>query len=184
SGTALPVYLTLGNIPRAVIRKSGQHACILIGYLSVDKILKEELSAREVSSRVQRLFHESLGIIPEPLKEAGRAGIEVVGGDGLVRMVFPIVACYIADYPEQCLGVSCTKYGTCPKCKAKVDRLAEMQNHARSTQQWTPHVINEANINTNSNASFCLKCTSQDIAGAIFEPFWLGFPRCDIHMSI
>jgi hypothetical protein len=43
----------------------------------VDKILKEELSAREVSSRVQRLFHESLGIILEPLKEAGRTGIEV-----------------------------------------------------------------------------------------------------------
>jgi hypothetical protein len=117
------------------------------------------------------------------LKEAGRTGIEVFGGDGLVRMVFPILACYIADYPEQCL-VSCTKYGTCPKCKAKADKLAEIQKHARRTQQWTTHVINEANINTNTNASFCSKCMSQDVAGAIFEPFWLGFPHCDIHMSI
>ena len=149
----------------------------------MDKILKEELSAREVSSRVQRLFHESLGIILEPLKEAGRTGIEVVGGDGLVRMVFPILACYVADYPEQCL-VSCTKYGTCPKCKAKADELAEIQNHARRTQQWTTHVINEANTNTNTNASFRSKCMSQDVAGAVFEPFWLGFPHCDIHMSI
>ncbi|KAG0696668.1 hypothetical protein DFH29DRAFT_984553 [Suillus ampliporus] len=52
SKSAYPVYLTLGNIPRAICRKSSQHACILIGYLSMDKILKEELSAREVSSRL------------------------------------------------------------------------------------------------------------------------------------
>jgi hypothetical protein len=91
-------------------------------------------------------------------------------------MVFPILACYVADYPEQCL-VSCTKYGTCPKCKAKADELAEIQNHARRTQQWTTHVINEANISTNTNASFRSKCMSQDVAGAVFEPFWLGFPH-------
>ncbi|KAG0693086.1 hypothetical protein DFH29DRAFT_776618, partial [Suillus ampliporus] len=120
SKSAYPVYLMLGNIPRAIRRKPGQHACILIGYLSVDKILKNELSAREVSARVHRLFHASLCIILDPLKEAGKEAIEVVGGDGLVRMVFPILACYIANYPEQCL-VTCTKYGTCPKCRARAE---------------------------------------------------------------
>lgn len=95
----------------------------------MDKVLKEKLSVKEVSSRAQRLFHESLRIILEPLKEAGRTGIEIIGGDGLVRLVFPIIACYVADYPEQCL-VSCSKYGTCPKCKARADQLAEVQQFA------------------------------------------------------
>ncbi|KAG2336531.1 hypothetical protein BDR05DRAFT_896590, partial [Suillus weaverae] len=34
-------------------------------------------------------------IILEPLKDAGERGIEVVGGDGLVRLVFPILTCYV-----------------------------------------------------------------------------------------
>jgi hypothetical protein len=183
SKSAYPVYLTLGNIPRAIRRKPGQHACVLIGYLSVDKVLKEELSAREVSSRVQRLFHDSLRIILEPLKKAGEIGIEIVGGDGLVRLVFPILACYVADYPEQCL-VTCTKYGTCPKCRARADELAEIQRFSSRTQAWTASVINEANLTTKTNSSFRKQCMSKDVSGGVFEPFWLGFPHCDIHMAI
>ncbi|EGO00342.1 hypothetical protein SERLA73DRAFT_26615, partial [Serpula lacrymans var. lacrymans S7.3] len=99
SKSAYPVYLILGSIPRAIRRKPSQHACILIGYLSVNK----------------RLFHESMSVILEPLKKAGIEGMDITGGDGAVRRVHPVLACYIADYAEQCL-VTCTKYGTCPKC--------------------------------------------------------------------
>ncbi|EGO02491.1 hypothetical protein SERLA73DRAFT_38069, partial [Serpula lacrymans var. lacrymans S7.3] len=99
SKSAYPVYLTLGNIPRAIRHKPSQHACILIGYLSVNKCL----------------FHESMMVILEPLKKAGIEGMDITGSDGAVRRVYPVLACYIADYPEQCL-VTCTKYGTCPKC--------------------------------------------------------------------
>ncbi|EGO03636.1 hypothetical protein SERLA73DRAFT_26596, partial [Serpula lacrymans var. lacrymans S7.3] len=116
SKSAYPVYLTLGNIPHAIQWRPSQHACILIGYLSVSKIIGMQLTSREKSSRVQRLFHESMKIILDPLKKAGRDRIEVVGGDGAVRKVYPVLACYVANYPEQCL-VTCSRYGTCPKCK-------------------------------------------------------------------
>ncbi|EGO05437.1 hypothetical protein SERLA73DRAFT_26626, partial [Serpula lacrymans var. lacrymans S7.3] len=86
------VYLTLGNIPRAIRCRPSQHACILIGYLSVNKCL----------------FHKSIRVILEPLKKAGIEGMDTTGGDGAVRGVHPVLACYIADYPEQCL-VTCTK---------------------------------------------------------------------------
>ncbi|KAJ7064424.1 hypothetical protein B0H15DRAFT_807765 [Mycena belliarum] len=36
--SAYPVYLTLGNIPKSLRRKPSQNACILLAYLSVDKI--------------------------------------------------------------------------------------------------------------------------------------------------
>jgi len=112
--SAYPIYMTLGNIPRAIRCKPTQQVCFLLGYLSVDKILKDDLINRNVSSRGQRLFHDSLRIILEPLKEASTQGVEIVGADGSVRLVFPVLACYVADYPEQCL-VICSK-GTCPKC--------------------------------------------------------------------
>jgi hypothetical protein len=87
--SAYPIYMMLGNIPRAIRCKPTQQACFLLGYLSVDKILKDDLTSREVSSRGQRLFHDSLHIILEPLRQAGTQGVEIVRGDGSVRLVFP-----------------------------------------------------------------------------------------------
>lgn len=153
SKSAYPVYLTLGNIPRSIRHKPSHHACVLIAYLSVDKNLKEELSKREMSGRAQWLFHDSLRIILEPLKDAGREGMEVVGGDGSVRMVFPVLSCYVADYPEQCL-VTCTKYGTCPKCKARAKDLSMLEDQERRTQEWTINVIQDAFATTDSHNSF------------------------------
>ncbi|EGO02497.1 hypothetical protein SERLA73DRAFT_38037, partial [Serpula lacrymans var. lacrymans S7.3] len=89
--SAYPVYLTLGNIPSSIRCKPSQHAYVLIGYLSVNKLM-----------------------ILEPLIGVGRKGMEVTGGDGAVRKIHPILACYVTDYPEQCL-VTFSKYGTCPK---------------------------------------------------------------------
>jgi len=108
--TAYPVYLTLGNLPRAIRRKPSQHACILITYLSVSKMVSVELSKKQKSTRIQQLFHDSMWIVLEPLIEAGKSGVEVTSGDGKVRMVHPILACYVADYPEQCL-VTCASTG-------------------------------------------------------------------------
>ncbi|EGO04401.1 hypothetical protein SERLA73DRAFT_38076, partial [Serpula lacrymans var. lacrymans S7.3] len=113
--SAYPVYLTLGNIPSSIRRKPSQHTCVLIGYLSVNKLVKKGLTTKEKTARVQRLFHASVRMILEPLIEAGRKGMEVTGGDGAVRKIHAILACYVANYPEQCL-VTCSKYGTCPKC--------------------------------------------------------------------
>jgi hypothetical protein len=175
--------MTLGNIPRAIRRKPSQQACFLLGYLSVDKILKDQLSEREISSRAQRLFHDSLALILAPLKDAGTTGIEVIGGDGAVRLVFPVLACYIADYPEQCL-VTCSKYGTCPKCLARSDELGEIKNSAARTQSWTMDIINHASSTTNSNSTFKTKCMEDGVSGGVFQPFWTGFPHCDIHLSI
>ncbi|OAX31749.1 hypothetical protein K503DRAFT_794902 [Rhizopogon vinicolor AM-OR11-026] len=107
SKSAYPVYLTLGNIPRAVRHKPSQQACILIGYLSIEKILGSKLTKKDKSLWVQCLFHDSMRTVLEPLKEVGMTGMEVTGGDGKVRMVYPILACYIVDYPEQCL-VTCS----------------------------------------------------------------------------
>ncbi|KAG1812317.1 hypothetical protein EV424DRAFT_1285481, partial [Suillus variegatus] len=87
------------------------------------------------------------------LKEAGRTGIEIIGEDNLVHLIFAIIACYVVDHPEQYL-VICSKYGTCPKCKARVNQLTEFQQFAHWTQSWISSVINEANTNTNSNAAF------------------------------
>ncbi|KAJ3717338.1 hypothetical protein C8R42DRAFT_553249, partial [Lentinula raphanica] len=119
SKSAYPVYLTIGNIPKELRRKPGSRACVLIAYLSVDKLSKKGLSKTQIKLRNYQVFHKSMAMILESLKVArdpAGPGVEMVGGDGAVRRVYPILAAYVCDYPEQCL-VTCTKYGTCPKCQ-------------------------------------------------------------------
>ena len=119
---AYPVYMTLGNLPRSIRHRLSQHACVLVAYLSVSKSMGQELTKKQKSSRIQQIFHDSMCIVLEPLMEAGKHEMEVVFEDGYVRRVYPILACYVADYPEQCL-VTCAKYGTCPKCLVSVLQL-------------------------------------------------------------
>ncbi|KAI0055059.1 hypothetical protein BV25DRAFT_1781302, partial [Artomyces pyxidatus] len=73
--SAYPLYLTLGNIPRSIRRKPSQHACVLLGYLSVEKINTQDTTAEEKTARGQRLFHDSVRMILEPLREAGMNGV-------------------------------------------------------------------------------------------------------------
>jgi len=120
--TAYPVYLTIGNLPKGIRRKPSKNACILIAYLSVDKLNRSEMKELEHRSHVQRIFHESMKTVLEPLKKAGREGVLMTSSNGDVRQVHPIITCYVADYPEQCL-VTCTKYGTCIKCQRSADDL-------------------------------------------------------------
>jgi Plavaka transposase/Domain of unknown function (DUF6830) len=135
-------------------------------------------------SLVQRLFHESMRTVLKPLIEAGTNGVEMASSDGAVRRVHPILTCYVADYPEQCL-VTCTKYGTCVKCKAPAEELQNPTPAENRTSQWTNHIIEEAVQQAYDNPQkFHSYCMSKDVAGNVYQPFWDGFPLCDIHRSI
>ncbi|KJA18013.1 hypothetical protein HYPSUDRAFT_119030, partial [Hypholoma sublateritium FD-334 SS-4] len=181
---AYPVYLTIGNIPKATRRKPSKHACILIAYLSVDKVNRTKMTDQEHRSRVQRIFHESMRTVLEPLIDAGKGGIEMTSSNGAVRNIFPILTSYVADYPEQCL-VTCTKYGTCVKCKVKASDLANATAAPKRTQLWTESVIQDAKADSGGNrGQFHKYCMSFDVAGSVYRPFWEGFPLVDIHQTI
>lgn len=181
---AYPVYLTIGNIPKSLRRKPSAHTTILIAYLSVDKIDRKRMSDQEQRSRTQRVFHESMRLVLEPLIDAGKKGVEMVSSDGAVRDVFPLLTCYVADYPEQCL-VTCTKYGTCPKCQSQADQLQEVTAAEPRDQKWTTAIIENAKVKADGNHKiFHDTCMSSQVAGSVYKPFWYDFPLCDIHKSI
>ena len=55
-----------------------------------------------------------MSYIVEGLVAAGQDGVEMTCADGWVRRVYPILAAYIADYPEQ-VYLSGVVSGWCPK---------------------------------------------------------------------
>ncbi|KAJ8695792.1 hypothetical protein PTI98_005719 [Pleurotus ostreatus] len=183
SKSAYPVYLTIGNIPKAIRRKPTRHACILLGYLSPDKINPDGLTKKELKCRGQRLFHDSMRHILSPLIEAGTKGVKMTDGKGDVRRVFPILASYVADYPEQCL-VACAKNTTCPKCQAEQQELQSLEKSADRTSQWTLERLADAEKSTPGGRQFHDYCLQMKVAGGVYEPFWKGFPYADIHMAI
>ncbi|KZT52307.1 hypothetical protein CALCODRAFT_423310, partial [Calocera cornea HHB12733] len=112
---AYPVYLSVGNLSKTRRRKPNQHGMVLVAYLPSNglKALIPDENKRRSSER--QLFHDCMRDLLQPLIRAGREGVHVTCGDGFIRRVFPLLAAYIADYPEQCL-VGCCKYGSCPRC--------------------------------------------------------------------
>ncbi|EGO25961.1 hypothetical protein SERLADRAFT_437687 [Serpula lacrymans var. lacrymans S7.9] len=52
------------------------------------------------------------------------------------------------------------------------------------TQTWTEEVIHDAKVNANSFIQFQDRCKEKEVSGGVYEPFWLNFPHCNIHLSV
>ncbi|KAG1861276.1 hypothetical protein F4604DRAFT_1882477 [Suillus subluteus] len=105
--SAWPVYMSIGNIAKAKRRQASARATILIGYLPASKLDCFTPDAL-LPGQIQTL--SSFLLLP-----LDNTGVEMVCADSLVRRVHPILAAYVADFPEQCL-ISCCKENRCPKC--------------------------------------------------------------------
>jgi hypothetical protein len=112
---AYPVYLTLGNISKSIRRKASENATILVGYLPVEKF-EDVASDTERAQLKANLLHRAMAAIMDPLKQAGSEGVPMWCADGRERLVYPIVAAFVGDWPEQNV-MACTNQGGCPVCK-------------------------------------------------------------------
>ncbi|KIK52518.1 hypothetical protein GYMLUDRAFT_251123 [Collybiopsis luxurians FD-317 M1] len=166
--------------------KAAYPACMLIAYLSVNKMAGSGHSKQTLKLQNYELFHCSMAEVLAPLKEVGhptKGGVRMVGGNGETHLVWPILVAYVADYPKQCL-VTCTKYGTCPKSHQKANDLGNTMRSKNHTSSWMLGIIKKAQSNGKSPSGVHSLAMEDNIAGRNYTPFWTDFPLCDIHNII
>lgn len=170
--SAWPVYLSIGNLNKSIRRQASSHATVLIGYLPVSKLGCFKEKTRSMAR--WRLFHQCMRVILEPLVHAGKEGVDMVCADGFIRRVYPILAAYVADYPEQCL-CTCTIKGRCPKCLVPANELQDhnSQSAVRDPER-TERILDCQRVGAD------VPELRQEGIQPIVDPFWVGLPHCDI----
>ncbi|QRV82415.1 C2H2 zinc finger [Ceratobasidium sp. AG-Ba] len=169
------VYITIGNLPKRLRRRTSQRANVLLGYLPVPKL---DFEPDKDMQRFHRrdLFHKCMRMMMEPLQEACKTGVEVACVDGGVRRIYPVLASYIADFPEQC-RVACCKTNFCPLCTVHPDKKGDLGDSPPQTRDGMIKALNEHRAL--GSVDF--------VRWGMFEvdPFWKDYPyvRLDCLMT-
>ncbi|KAI6116503.1 hypothetical protein F5141DRAFT_1187665 [Pisolithus sp. B1] len=153
------VYLTIGNISKDVRRQVSAHTTVLIGYLPVSKLKCFQKKTHSLAG--YWLFHRVMSLVLQPLIDVGRRSKEMVCADGYLHRVHPILAAYVANFPEQCL-VACSKESCCPCC-FKSDKHGDLEECAWNKQSRKFYV---------------------EGLRVVYKPFWKDLPFSDIFTCI
>lgn len=114
--------------------------------------------------------------ILEPLREAASKGVEMLCADGGVRRVHPILASYIADFPEQCL-VTCARQNRCPTCLVPSE---EKGNHS----VWYGWRTRSQTLDALEDDRHGYSTPITELGIRPTWPFWADMPYVDISTCI
>ncbi|KAF8054072.1 hypothetical protein FPV67DRAFT_1442201, partial [Lyophyllum atratum] len=171
---AYPVYLGIGTTAHEIRRQPSAHAMVLVGYVPVTKL--ECFSKNRRSLEGYQLFHECMRVILKPLIDAGKNGVRMNCADGFVRITYPIVAAYVADYPEQCLVVGCQE-NSCPKCTVKPKKRGDPIHSVLRDPEKTVRILAEK-----ARGEHPAEFIRQSLRP--INPFWKDLPYCNIFACI
>ncbi|CAE6449083.1 unnamed protein product [Rhizoctonia solani] len=125
---AYPVYVSFGNLDKEWRRKPSKHGAYLLGYLPVDAF--EDIPDNAERRRLKaELVHLAMEEMFRPLQEASEKGVEMWCPDGRLRRIYPRIAAFTADWPEQNLHC-CTSEGGCPICKTAYEDRGQLDDEA------------------------------------------------------
>ncbi|KAF8316953.1 uncharacterized protein EI90DRAFT_2844838, partial [Cantharellus anzutake] len=115
------VYISLGNISKNVHQKHNTRAWLLLAKVPICKFPKTPFPGNKTERKAipgilgQRLFHNCMRHVLEPLRTDCRGYFHVPSPDGHVRSCIAILMAWIADLEEQLLIVGARSF-SCPVC--------------------------------------------------------------------
>ncbi|KAG1842604.1 hypothetical protein F4604DRAFT_1884714 [Suillus subluteus] len=172
--SAWPVYMSIGNIAKANRHQVSMRATVLIGYLPVGKLDCFTPDARSLAG--YRLFHHCMSLLLHSLIAAGNNGVDMVCADSWIWRVYPILAMYIMDFPEQCL-VACCKENHCLKCLVGANERGEGLDSVMRDPESTKNILERCK-NSQHPPEF-----EENGLHAVYKLFWADMPHADIFMA-
>lgn len=169
--SAWPVYLNIGNISKEIRRQPSSHATLLVGYLPISKFSAFDEPSRKYAR--YNAFHHCMRLLLEPLIEAGKRGIDMICADGKIRRVFPILAAYMADHPEQCL-IACCMENRCPKCVVPPNERGDYTTHRGRDPSSTKHTLSRHQNGEDPHLF------EDEGLRHVYYPFWADLPHTNI----
>ncbi|KAG1881763.1 hypothetical protein C8R48DRAFT_550766, partial [Suillus tomentosus] len=131
---AHPLLMSLANIHMKIRLKSSSNAFVLTALLPVPKFIHKKKRMRGVLE--DRLVHQCLDIVLEPLKQAARSGIMLSDPIGHSHYCFTPLASYIADTPEAMMLAS-VGGKTSPVTMAMYKQFGDPFRHEPRTKSTT-----------------------------------------------
>ena len=113
----------------------------------------------------------------QPLVKAGTDGINMTCADGFIRRIFPILAAFVADHPEQCL-IACCKENHCLRCTVMPNNRGE---HRDAPLRTVPSV--RFTLHQKQNGEDPLEFEDEGLH-EVYSPFWADLPHCNIFSCI
>ena len=147
---------------------------VLIGYIPISKL--ECFSKKTQSLEGYQLFHECMCTLLKPLIDAGTNGVDMLCTDGFIRTIYPILASYIANHPEQCLVAYC-KESACPRCIVNPKECGTRLFSNSCDPANTIHILEEK-----ANGENPPEFDNHSLRAV--NPFWADLPHCNIFTSI
>jgi hypothetical protein len=163
------LYLSIGNIRSWIRNCPSQNAWILIGYIPVVHFDDN----RDIQGTlINRLFHQCMRIILKSLIEPGQPGVHMTDAAGNVRKCYPIVAAYLADYPEQIL-INVAAGNASPVTLAGYDELGDPEPSPPCTREWILQRIEDicATVDPTDVKKYLDEARDAGLIG-VNKPFW------------
>ncbi|KAJ3848479.1 hypothetical protein EV368DRAFT_49233, partial [Lentinula lateritia] len=175
---AYPLLISLANIDSDLLSKASLYLFNLFALLPVPKYIERKTSVRGVLEN--RLYHECLDIVLEPLKTAASIGCLMSNPVGQVRVCYTPLASAIVDTSEASL-IACTGGKTSPFTQAIYKDFGDGKLHPPCLATATLQAIDSIqarNIFPQDLPAYQRASVTARTNGVV-SPFWRDWPLAE-----
>ena len=174
---AHPLLISLANLDMDFRTKSSHHAYLLLALLPVPKFLHNTKKIRGVLEN--RLIHECIDFVVEPLKTAATIGIMMSDPLGSLRYCFtPLVSC-IVDTPESAV-YACVAGKTSSVTMANYKQFGDSFQHEPRTASTTLAQLQAIESETDPwDLPAYVREAKKHRLNGVHRPFWRDWPLAE-----
>lgn len=177
---AHPLLISLANLDMGFRMKASNHAFILLALLPVPKFIHRNRKMRGVLEN--RLIHECMDFVLEPLKITARIGLMMSDPLGNLRYMFTPLAAAIVDTPESGL-FSGVGGKTSSVTMATYKEFGDPFRHAPRTASRTLKQLGilEKNMDPWNLEEYVTLAFAKFRLNGVHRPFWRDWPLAEPH---